>query len=97
MATGIPVVGSTCGEIPNVIGRSDLVFTEDNAQELADILARLISEPDWYSEVAKYSLDRVHEHYSHERIAQRLTDLWWNVLSEQGKSVHPNSSTLFNP
>lgn len=97
MATGIPVVGSTCGEISNVIGRSDLVFTEDNDQELADILARLISEPDWYSEVAKYSLDRVHEHYSHERIAQRLTDLWWNVLSEQGKSVHPNSSTLFNP
>lgn len=80
MATGIPVVGSSCGEIPNVIGRQDLVFSEGNAQELAAILTRLISQPSWYSEVADYSLKRVHQHYSHERIAQRLIDLWRNIL-----------------
>lgn len=80
MATGIPVVGSTCGEIPNVIGRKDLVFPEGNAQELAAILKRLISQPSWYSEVADYSLKRVHQYYSHERIAQRLIELWRNVL-----------------
>jgi glycosyltransferase involved in cell wall biosynthesis len=84
MATGIPVVGSTCGEIPNVIGRSDLVFAEGNAQELAAILARLISDPAWSSEVAEYSLNRVNQDYSHERIAERLIDLWSNVLKQQG-------------
>jgi len=92
MATGIPVVGSTCGEIPNVIGRSDLVFTEGNAGELAAILARLISDSTWYSEVAQYSLDRVHQNYSHERIAQRLIDWWSNILDRQHKSAYLDSS-----
>ncbi|MGI2905515.1 glycosyltransferase [Tolypothrix sp. VBCCA 56010] len=87
MATGIPVVGSDCGEIPNVIGRSDLVFTEGNAQELAAILARLISDPAWWSEVANYSLNRVYQHYSHKRIAERLIELWSNILTQQGGSV----------
>ncbi|WP_063800841.1 glycosyltransferase [Mastigocoleus testarum] len=90
MATGIPVVGSTCGEIPNVIGRKDLVFPEGNAQELAAILMRLISQPSWYAEVADYSLERVRQHYSHERIAQRLIELWRNVLSCDGKNDDHN-------
>ncbi len=90
MATGIPVVGSTCGEIPNVIGRKDLVFPEGNAQELAAILMRLISQPSWYAEVADYSLKRVHQHYSHERIAQRLIELWRNILEGDGKNDDRN-------
>ena len=93
MATGIPVVGSTCGEIPNVVGRSDLVFTEGNAQELAAILARLISDNAWYSEAAQYSLERVHQNYSHERIAQRLIDLWRDILNRKDKSAYLDSST----
>ncbi len=92
MAIGIPVVGSTCGEIPNVIGRSDLVFTEGNAPELAAILARLISDNAFYSETAQYSLDRVHQHYSHDRIAQRLIDWWCHILDRKDKSVYLNSS-----
>ena len=94
MATGIPVVGSTCGEIPNVVGRSDLVFTEGNAQELAAILASLISDDAWYSEAAQYSLDQVHQKYSHERIAQRLIDLWQDILDRrQDGAVHLDSSS----
>lgn len=58
MATAIPVVGSTCGETPNIIGHKDLVFPEGNRQELAAILVRLIPEPSWYSEVADYSVKR---------------------------------------
>jgi glycosyltransferase involved in cell wall biosynthesis len=76
MAMGIPVVGSTCGEIPNVVGRSDLVFTEGNAEELAAILDRLISDAEWCKNMGHYSLDRVHQYYSHEKIAERLIRLW---------------------
>ena len=92
MATGIPVVGSTCGEIPNVVGRSELVFTEGNAEELAAILSRLISDNAWYSEAAQYSLDRVHQNYSHERIAERLIDWWCDILDRKDKSTYLGSS-----
>lgn len=81
MATGIPAVGSTCGEIPNVIGRSDLVFPQEDPQALAVILRRFITEPEWRQQMCHYSLERVHQSYSHTRIAQRLLTLWRKILS----------------
>jgi glycosyltransferase involved in cell wall biosynthesis len=93
MAMRIPVVGSTCGEIPNVIAKSDLVFAQGNAQELAAILARLISEPEWFSEVAQYCFNRAHQYYTDERIAQRLIELWRNAIKAQGDSNSADLST----
>ncbi len=83
MAMGIPAIGSTCGEIPNVIGRSDLVFPEGDAARLATILERMICEPEWRQEVEQYCLNRVYQHYTHERIAQRLLNLWHKVLEHK--------------
>ncbi|MBD2112392.1 MULTISPECIES: glycosyltransferase [Cyanophyceae] len=81
MATEIPVVGSTCGEIPNVIGRPDLVFAEDDAESLANILDRLLSDPVWYQETKTYFVQRVHQNYSHNGIADRLISLWRRAIS----------------
>lgn len=82
MCMGIPVIGSTCGEIPNVIARDDLVFPEGDALSLAEIVRRLILEPDWYQEVSQYGRDRVQQHFTHERVAERLLDLWHQVLEQ---------------
>lgn len=83
MAMGIPVVGSTCGEIPNVVGHPDLVFPEGDASALAQVLERLICEPEWRQQAAQHSLDRVHQYYTHERIAQRLIQLWQQILKPE--------------
>ncbi len=80
MSIGIPVIGSTCGEIPNVVGKSELVFPEGDAHSLAKILARFIQDRQWWQDMSDYSLQRVAQHYSHERIAERLISLWNNVL-----------------
>lgn len=81
MAMGIPAIGSSSGEIPNVIGRSDLVFQEEDVDGLATILARAISNPEWRQEVSQYGLQRVRQHYTHARIADRLINLWHEVLN----------------
>jgi glycosyltransferase involved in cell wall biosynthesis len=80
MSMGIPVIGSNSGEIPNVIGRSDLVFPEENHSALADILARLINDAGWRQEIAHYGMKRVHQLYTHEQIAHRLVSLWQTIL-----------------
>lgn len=87
MAMGVPVVGSSCGEIPNVIGRNDLVFPEGDAQALAAILERMIREPIWWEEVGLYGITRVQQHYTHERIAERLLNLWQTVLGQKSGEV----------
>jgi glycosyltransferase involved in cell wall biosynthesis len=83
MSMGIPVVGSNSGEIPNVIGRGDLVFPEEDADALAAILARAISDPPWRQEAGLYGLNRVHQLYTHDRIAQRSIALWQTILDRQ--------------
>ena len=80
MSVGIPVVGSTCGEIPNAIGEPALVFPEGDAEALVAVLSRLIQDDAWRQSMAQYSLDRVAQHYSHQRIAERLIELWQAVL-----------------
>ncbi|MBF2073333.1 MAG: glycosyltransferase family 4 protein [Synechococcales cyanobacterium C42_A2020_086] len=87
MAMGVPVIGSTCGEIPHVIGRSDLIFEEGNAAELAAILERMICNPDWRHQIGQYGFNRVQQLYSHERIAERLLDLWQTVLNHHCEEV----------
>ncbi|MEA5573568.1 glycosyltransferase [Calothrix sp. UHCC 0171] len=96
MAMGIPVVGSTCGEIPNVIARSDLVFEEEDTEGLAAILERMISNPLWRQEIKQYCWDRVHQNYSHEKIAERLITLWQSVLQQQSSSTQELSNSKQN-
>ena len=80
MAMGIPVIGSTCGEIPHVIDRDDLVFPEGNPVALAEILKRVICDRNWREEMGNYGIERVDKYYSHERIARRLIEQWQSVL-----------------
>jgi glycosyltransferase involved in cell wall biosynthesis len=76
MAMGIPVVGSSCGEIPHVIARDDLVFPEGDPVALAKILNWLICDRNLREEMGNYGIKRVKQYYSHERIAQRLVEQW---------------------
>lgn len=80
MSMGIPVVGSNSGEIPNAIGRDDLVFPEEDADALAAILARAIEDVQWRQEAGDYGLNRVRQLYTHDRIARRLIALWQHIL-----------------
>jgi glycosyltransferase involved in cell wall biosynthesis len=80
MSMGIPVIGSDSGEIPHVIGREDLVFPEEDANLLSEILARLIEDVHWRQEAGSYGSNRVQQLYTHEQIACRLINLWQSVL-----------------
>jgi glycosyltransferase involved in cell wall biosynthesis len=83
MSMGIPVIGSNSGEIPNAIGRDDLVFPEEDADALAEILARAIGDAQWRQEAGDYGLNRVRQLYTHDRIARRLIALWQNILDRE--------------
>lgn len=83
MSSGVPVVGSACGEIPHVIDRADLIFPEEDALALSNILERLIYEPTWHKEVSQYGSSRVQRHYTHEKIAEKLLRCWANLINSQ--------------
>ena len=80
MAMGIPVIGSSCGEIPHVIDRQELVFPEGNPVALAEILKRMIGDRSWHRAMGIYGIERVAQLYSHESIARRLIEQWQTLV-----------------
>jgi glycosyltransferase involved in cell wall biosynthesis len=79
MAAGLPVVGSSCGAIPDVIGRRDYIFPEGDAQALAQVLCRLLTDPRAYEEAARHSVDRV-KRFTNDAIAARMVGVWRDLL-----------------
>jgi len=68
MISGTPVVGSSSGEIPRVVGDAGLVFPEGDAAALCGCLMRLLDEPDLGRRLAAAGKARVLANYTWERV-----------------------------
>jgi glycosyltransferase involved in cell wall biosynthesis len=80
MACGVPVIGSQCGEIPNVIGDAGLVFPEDDSAALAVALRTLLEKPELHADLAVRGRDRVLARYTMRRIASETVDVYRSIL-----------------
>jgi glycosyltransferase involved in cell wall biosynthesis len=87
MASGVPVIGSTCGAIPEVIDRAGLVVPEGDADALAGALRRLLADATLREELAKAGRLRVEQHYSWERVADKTYEFFRQVLRNTPKHV----------
>ena len=83
MATGVPVIGSTCGAIPEVIAEAGLVFPERDADALAAAIRRMLSNAALREEFVKAGRQRVEQHYSWDRVAQQTYELYRQILRKQ--------------
>jgi glycosyltransferase involved in cell wall biosynthesis len=81
MASGVPVIGSTCGAIPEVIGDAGLVFPERDAGALAVAIKRMFSDLALRERLAKLGRTRVEQNYSWEVVAGKTYEFFEQVLS----------------
>jgi glycosyltransferase involved in cell wall biosynthesis len=80
MACGVPVVGSTCGEIPNVIGDAGLIFPEGDTAALRARLQRLHDQPDFRTDLAQRGRQRVLDHFTQAQIARKTYTVYQQVM-----------------
>ncbi len=80
MACSIPVIGSSAGEIPNVIQDAGLIFEQKNLQSLLASLQTLMQDEEQRKTIGKKGLERVNKHYSHHAIAQATHAFWQSLL-----------------
>jgi glycosyltransferase involved in cell wall biosynthesis len=81
MACKVPVVGSDSGAIPEVVGDAGLIFPEGNAAALADCLRRLIESPALRHGLAERGHQRVMQHYTQERIAEKTAAFYRGIIA----------------
>lgn len=86
MACETPVIGSSSGEIPNVIGDAGLIFQEGNVQQLCARVRQLMDDPALYARLATQGRQRVIENYSQERIARQTYEVYLEMMGEKVKS-----------
>jgi glycosyltransferase involved in cell wall biosynthesis len=80
MSCGTPVIGSACGEIPNVIGDAGLIFPEEDAETLRCHLQRLLDDPAERQRLGQAGRCRVLEHYTMSRIAAETVALYRSLI-----------------
>ena len=83
MASGVPVIGSTCGAIPEVIADAGIVFPEKNSRALAKALERLLDDGDLRKRLARAGRQRVEENYTWEKVGRGIFSLYVEVLKEK--------------
>jgi glycosyltransferase involved in cell wall biosynthesis len=81
MASGVPVIGSTCGAIPEVIGDAGIVYPERNSTSLANSLTGLLRIEELRKELAQRGRKRVEENYTWETAARGIYSLYRQVLN----------------
>jgi glycosyltransferase involved in cell wall biosynthesis len=81
MACGVPVVGSSSGEIPQVIGEAGLIFPEGQTEALTITLQSLLDDCALRATLAKKGLQRVHENFTQTEIAHRHLRLYQKALT----------------
>lgn len=81
MACGVPVIGSTCGEIPNVIQDAGLVFPEGNVEALRECLIRLQQDQELRAALAERGRQRVLECYTQASIAAQTVQVYRSMMT----------------
>lgn len=80
MSCGVPVIGSSSGEIPNVISDAGLIFPERKPKELQNILLCLLNQPELSEELSQRGRTRVLKHYTQAALAKSYYDLYQEML-----------------
>ena len=79
MAAGIPFVASDVAGLADVAGGAGILFEKGNADALAKIIERLLSDPEFYKTTAEACRNRALK-YDISRMAKSFAALYQNIL-----------------
>ena len=82
MASGVAVVGSDCGEIPQVMGDAGLIFAEGDAGALRDCLVRVMRDPGLWEDLVQRGRARVLARFTQEQVAARTVVVYREMCGE---------------
>jgi glycosyltransferase involved in cell wall biosynthesis len=91
MACEVPVIGSTCGEIPQVVGDAGSIVPEGDANALAGAIDRMASDPNLRAELGRRGRERVLRDFTHARVAERTMAIYREIYA---RSARPSPAVV---
>jgi glycosyltransferase involved in cell wall biosynthesis len=87
MSCGIPVIGSSSGEIANVIGDAGMVYPERSISALSHLLRLLASQPALRQELGRRGRERVLKHYTQAALARGYYTVYQQMCGMNTESI----------
>ena len=87
-SSGIPVIASRTGGIPEVIkdGETGVLFDEEDHQQLANKIESLITDSHFYKTISQQAQKDVEDNFSRESICSRLIRVYQDILASRSDS-----------
>ncbi len=82
MALGVPVIGSSSGAIPEVIGGAGLLFEENSADSLRQQLQYLYHHPEERNRLAQAGKERALQRFTWPRFAAEICEFYHTILDQ---------------
>jgi glycosyltransferase involved in cell wall biosynthesis len=80
MASGVPVIASNSGAIPEVVGDAGIIVNEGSTPEFVAALRRVILEPSSQQALGEAGLARAQTAFSPANGAERLLAFWGKTV-----------------
>jgi len=88
MASGVPVIGSDSGEIPNVIGNAGLVFPEGDTDALRRHLQALMGDLKLWNRLSEGGRERVRAKFTQSQVAADTVNLYHAMMQRDRGVLH---------
>lgn len=85
MASGLSIIGSDSGEIPNVIGNTGLIFKEGDVSDLHNKILTLTKNSERRIELGQIARSRAQRFYSWNKIAKETIEVYHKLLGSSVK------------
>ena len=80
MACGVPLISTSGGALPEVVGNAGLIVPPGDSKALADAIVRLLNSAEERSKYAQAGLERVHAVFSWKKAAREVVDVYREAI-----------------
>ena len=82
MACGVPVISTTGGALPEVVGDAGMLVPPRDHQALARAIETLLDHPDRAAELGRQGYRRVQQHFTWRRAAEKTVDAYRETIRD---------------
>jgi len=98
MACGIPVIGANVGGIKHTVvdGKTGFLVPPKQPKLLADRISLLVNNRRLIDHMGKQALQHVHQHFTWEKVAEKMLDLYQSILDVEENKQHDADLQMIN-
>jgi len=82
MACGVPVISTTGGALPEVVGDAGVLVPPSSAPALAQAIARLLAQPEEAAVLGEAGRRRVQQQFSWTRAAEKTVSFYRGIIRD---------------